>query len=155
MEETYEDTKARVVYAPGVSGESKVNVAMTQGSALSPLLFIAIVELISRKICTKDIHRKLLFADDLAVLADEEANLQEQLIEWKYMFSRHGLRVSLEKMEVMWVGHRRKELEIQFCLSGWSDMWGWRFASLNKKTPLGCGLDIGVGVQMNRVVYNG
>ena len=95
---------------PEVSGESKVNVGLTQGSALTPLLFIAAVELISRKICTKDILRKLLYAYSLAVVADGEANLLEQLIEWKDIFSRHGLRVRLEKTEVMWVGHRRKEL---------------------------------------------
>ena len=51
------------VCGPGVSGESKVNVGLTQGSAWSPLLFIAMVKLISRKICTKDILRKLLYSD--------------------------------------------------------------------------------------------
>ena len=83
---------------------------MTQGSALTPLLFIAVVELISRKICIKVILQKLLYAGGLAVVADGEVNLQEQLIEWKDIFSRHGLRVRLVKTEVMWVGFRRKEL---------------------------------------------
>ena len=40
-----------------------MNVGLTQGSALIPLLFIAVVKLISRKICTKDILRKLLYSD--------------------------------------------------------------------------------------------
>ena len=44
-EGTYEDTKSKVLCGPGVSGESKVNGGLTQGSALSPLLFIAVVEL--------------------------------------------------------------------------------------------------------------
>ena len=39
------DTKSREL-----SGESNVNVGLTQGSALVPLLFVAVVELISRKI---------------------------------------------------------------------------------------------------------
>ena len=47
VEGTYEDTKSRVLCRPRLSGESKVNVGLTQGSALSPLLFIAVVKLIS------------------------------------------------------------------------------------------------------------
>ena len=110
VERTYEDTKSRVLCGPGVLGESKVNVGLIQGSALISLLFIAVVELISRKICRKDILRKLLYAYGLAVLADGESNLQDLLIEWKDIVSRHGLRVCLVKTEVMWVGFRRKEL---------------------------------------------
>ncbi|KAK2144649.1 hypothetical protein NP493_4157g00014 [Ridgeia piscesae] len=89
VEGTYGDTKIRVLCGPGVSGESKINVGLTQGSALISLLFIAVVQLTSRKICAKDI---LLYAYCLAVVADGEANLQERLIEWKDIFSRHGLR---------------------------------------------------------------
>ena len=80
------------------------------GERLDPIVVIAVVELISRKICIKVVLQKLLYAGGLAVVADGEANLQEQLIEWKDIFSRHGLRVRLVKTEVMWVGFRRKEL---------------------------------------------
>ncbi len=59
---------------------------------MTQLLFIAVVELISRKICIKVILQKLLYAAGLAVVADVEANFQEQSIEWKYMFSRHGAK---------------------------------------------------------------
>ena len=38
---------------------------------------------------TKDIISKLLCGDDLTVVVDGEADLQEQLIEWKDMFSTH------------------------------------------------------------------
>ena len=54
------DTKSRELCGPGVSRESKVNVGLTQGSALSPLLFIAVVELISRKICIKVVLQKTI-----------------------------------------------------------------------------------------------
>ena len=36
------------------------------------------------------------------MVEDWEANLQKQLIEWKDIFSRDGLRVRLVKTEVMW-----------------------------------------------------
>ena len=61
---------------PGISEEFRVDVGMRQGCALSPLLFIAVVEVISRKVSTWDILRKLLYADDLAVVAKSEADFQ-------------------------------------------------------------------------------
>ena len=61
---TYEETKGRVVCGPGISEEFRVDVGLRQGSAVSPLLFIAVVEVISRKVSTRDILRKLLYADE-------------------------------------------------------------------------------------------
>ena len=61
------------------------------GERFDPIFFNA-VELISRQICTKDILQKLLYAYGLSVVADGEATLQEQVTEWKDIFSRHGLR---------------------------------------------------------------
>ena len=37
-------------------------------------------------------------------------------------------------------------------LPGWSDMWGWQFASLNKEKTLVCGLDAGEHVQINQLI---
>ena len=55
VEGTYEEMQDRVVYGPGLSDEFRVVVGLRQGSALSPLLFIAVVEVISRKASTRDI----------------------------------------------------------------------------------------------------
>ena len=46
------------------------------------------VDLRSRKIGTKDILWKLLYADGLAIVAGGEAVIEKQLIEWKDMFIR-------------------------------------------------------------------
>ena len=86
----------------------------------------------------------------MAVVANGEANVQEQLIQWKDIFSRLGLRVSFEKTEVMWVGHRRKELKIHldgkklkqrdsFVHLG-GEMCGDGNSPVSaRKKPLGCG----------------
>ena len=108
----YERTKGRVVVGSGLSEEFLVNIGLRQGSALSPLLFIMVMEIISRKISTKDILRKIMYADDLAIIAESKQDLQEVLEEWKGVFEKHGLRMNLEKTEVMWVGHQREELNI-------------------------------------------
>ena len=79
------------------------------GSALSPLLFIATMELINRK---KEILRKLLYADELTIVADGEPDLQKTAPLVERSGQQTCLRVSLEKMEVMCVGQRRKVLKI-------------------------------------------
>ena len=55
----------------------------------------------------------MMYADDLAIIAESKQELQEVLEEWKGVYKKHGLRMSLEKTEVMWVGHQREELNIR------------------------------------------
>ena len=69
-----------------------MDVGLRQGSVLSPLLFTTVVEVVSRTASTRDILCKLLYTDDLAVVADTKADLQNWMVEWKEMFGRHGLR---------------------------------------------------------------
>ena len=50
---------------------------------------------------------------DLAMMAESKQELQEVLVEWKGVFKKHGLRMSREKTEMMWVGHQREGLTIR------------------------------------------
>ena len=43
-------TKGRVLVGPGMSEEWRVSVGLRQGNALSPLMFIMVMELVSRKV---------------------------------------------------------------------------------------------------------
>ena len=113
VEAMYENTKARVVVGSGMSNEFQVNIGLRQGSALSPLLFILVMELISRKISTTDALRKIMYADDLVIVAEHREELQGALEEWNDMFKKHGLKMNLDKTEVMWVGKQREELNIR------------------------------------------
>ena len=51
----------------------------------------------------KDVLRKEMYANDLAMIADKKQELQEVLEEWKGVFKKHGPIMSWEKTEVMWV----------------------------------------------------
>ena len=60
IEAMHENTKGRVVVGSGMSNEVQVNIGLRQGSALSQLLFILVMERISRKLNTKDALRKIM-----------------------------------------------------------------------------------------------
>ena len=64
-----------------------LKIGLRQGSVLSPLLFIAVMDLISRKTVVKDAMKKLLYADDLALVANGKQELQETLEEWNRLLS--------------------------------------------------------------------
>ena len=79
---------------------------------LSPLLFIAVRDLISRKRVVKDARKKLLYADGLALVANGKQELQEIMEEWNGLFTRKGLKLNLKKTEVLHIGHQKEELAI-------------------------------------------
>ena len=80
---------------------------------LSPLLFTAVLDLISRKMVVKDAMKKLLYADDLTLVANGKQELHETMEEWNGLFTRHGLKINLEKTELLHICHQREELDIE------------------------------------------
>ena len=113
IEGTYEKTTARVVVGEGALEEFDVKIGLRQGSVLSLLLFVAVLELICKKTVVKDAMKKLLNADDLALVANGKHELHETLEEWNGLFTRHGLTINVEKTEVLHIGHQREELDIE------------------------------------------
>ena len=83
-------TVARTVY--GNSKSFEVKVGMHQGSALSPLLFVIVMEAISREFRVA-LPWELLYADDLAVIAEIEQELIKRLNEWKDNMESKGMRL--------------------------------------------------------------
>ena len=87
----------------GKNGESdyfEVTVGLHQGSVLSPLLFIIVMEAIS-KTFRGGLPLELLYADDLALAADSRDHLVEKLQMWKDGLEDKGLRVNVDKTKVM------------------------------------------------------
>ena len=65
------------------------------------------------KAMVKDAMKKLLYADDLVLVANDKQELQETMEEWNGLFTRHGLKLNLEKTEALHIGHQREELDIE------------------------------------------
>ena len=80
---------------------------------LCPLLFTAVLDLISRKMVVKDAMKKLLYADDLTLVANGKQELHETMEEWNGLFTRHGLKINLAKTELLHICHQREELDIE------------------------------------------
>ena len=70
----------RTVY--GNSNGFEVKVGMHQGSALCPLLFVMVMEALSREFRVA-LPWELLYADDLVVIAETEEDLIKRLNEWR------------------------------------------------------------------------
>jgi len=98
-------TVVRTVY--GNSKGFEIKVGMHQGSALSPLLFVIVMEAISREFRVA-LPWELVYADDMAVIAETEEELIKRLNEWKDNVKSKGMRVSMNKTKVMISGERQK-----------------------------------------------
>ena len=107
----------------GLSEEFKLNIGLRQGN--DPLLFIMVVALISRKFSKKDVLRKGMYANDLAMIADKKQELQEVLQEWKGVFKKEGPIMSREKTEEMWVCHQREDLNISLDIKEFNQVDGF------------------------------
>merc|ERR1712239_20413 len=90
----YNNARSKVRIGSECSEEFGVGVH--QGSVLSPLLFIIVLEALSKD------HRigvpwELLFADDLVIVDTSLERLIERVLEWKNGLESKGLRVSMLK----------------------------------------------------------
>ena len=96
----YADTATMVRLNGRVSGGFGVKVGVHQGSVLSPLLFIIVMEALSRTF-REGLPMELLYADDLVLTADSEELLIEKIKKWKAGMEDKGLRVNMGKTKVM------------------------------------------------------
>jgi hypothetical protein len=97
---TYFEAKTAVKVGHGVSEEFEVKVGVHQGSVLSPLLFIIVMQAVSKHVST-GLPWELLYADDLVLMAESEEELRQKLIDWKTAMEQKGLRVNIGKTKVM------------------------------------------------------
>jgi len=110
IQSMYYGTKTSVKLDGDVSDEFEVKVGVHQGSVLSPLLFIIVLEAISREFRV-GLPWELLYADDLALIADTEETLMEKISVWRDHMEAKGLRVNVGKTKVMHCVERSGQVE--------------------------------------------
>ena len=92
----YANARSRVRVGEGYSEEFEVKVGVHQGSVLSPLLFIIVLEALSRE------FRSGVPWEDLYAESLEEC--VRRLLTWKEAIEKKGLRVNAGKTKIMICG---------------------------------------------------
>ena len=99
----YANARSRVRVGEGYSEEFEVKVGVHQGSVLSPLLFIIVLEALSREF-RSGVPWEDLYADDLVIIAESLEECVRRLLTWKEAMEKKGLRVNAGKTKIMICG---------------------------------------------------
>jgi len=103
----YEGAQTVVRTTEGDSKAFIVKVGLHQGSILSPLLFVIVMEIISREL-QAGLPLELLYADDLILIAESEESLCDKIVKWKSRLEAKGLKMNTGKTKVMF-SHSMKD----------------------------------------------
>ena len=92
----YANARRQVPVGEGFSKEFEVKVGVQQGSILSPLLFIIVLEALSHEF-RAGVSWEDLYADDPVIIADSLEECVRRLLVWKEAMEKKGLRVMQER----------------------------------------------------------
>ena len=85
----YANARSRVRVGEGYSEEFEVKVGVHQGSVLSPLLFIIVLEALSREF-RSGVPWEDLYADDFVIIAESLEECVRRLLTWKEAMEKKG-----------------------------------------------------------------
>ena len=89
MQGMYANKRSHVRVGEGYSEEFKVKVGVHQGSVRSPLLFIIVLEALSREFCS-GFHWEDILADDLGIIAESLEECVRRLLIFKEAMEEKG-----------------------------------------------------------------
>ena len=100
VQSLYRGARSSVRIGDTYSEEFHVKVGVHQGSVLSPLLFIMVLEALSREFLT-GCPCELFYADDLVIMSKTLNELLEKLKTWKKGMEAKGLKANMTKTKLM------------------------------------------------------
>ena len=103
MQGMYANARRRVRVGEGYIEKFEVKVGVHQGSVLSPLLFIIVLEALSQEF-RSGVPWEDLYADDLVIIAELLEECVRRLLTWKEAMEKKGLRVNAGKTKIMICG---------------------------------------------------
>ncbi|VDO63835.1 unnamed protein product [Heligmosomoides polygyrus] len=96
----YSCPRSRVRAAAGTSMEFPIPVWVHQGSALSPLLFVVVMDAISRDLQITG-PWTLLYADDVMLACEDKTGLKRQAQAWCDRLASFGLKLNVKMTEYL------------------------------------------------------
>ncbi|KAK3520366.1 hypothetical protein QTP70_024045 [Hemibagrus guttatus] len=105
VQDMYERSRTVVRCAVGQTVEFKVEVGLHQGSALSPFLFVIVMDQLSEEV-RQESPWTMMFADDIVICSESREQVEENLERWRFALERRGMNVSPSKTEYMCVNER-------------------------------------------------
>ncbi|KAK3524373.1 hypothetical protein QTP70_028021, partial [Hemibagrus guttatus] len=105
VQDMYERSRTVVRCAVGQTEEFNVEVGLHQGSALSPFLFVIVMDQLSEEV-RQESPWTMMFADDIVICSESREQVEENLERWRFALERRGMKVSRSKTEYMCVNER-------------------------------------------------
>ena len=100
IQDMYRGCQTQVRSAAGESGSFNVDVGLHQGSALSPYLFLILMDVLTEGV-KKEVPESMMFADDIVLCGGREVDMTEYLDTWRKSLEERGMRVSRPKTQFM------------------------------------------------------
>ena len=100
VQDIYRGCRTVVRSAAGESNSVGVEVGLHQGSALSPYLFLLLMDVLTEDV-RKDVPGSMMFADDIVLCGDDETDMTEYLETWMRALEDRGMRISRPKPQFM------------------------------------------------------
>lgn len=104
----YVESRSRVKTLAGTSRDFGLRVGVHQGSALSLLLFITVMEE-ATKLARGDGLWELLYANDLELTAESREEVTDMFNRWKEGMEQRGLKINMEKTKLMMTRNEARE----------------------------------------------
>ena len=125
VQSMYANARSRVRVNGQLSDEFEVKVGVHQGSVLSPLLFILVLEALSREFRT-GVPWELLYADDLVIIANSLEELIARFKAWKDGMEQKRLKFNIPKAVFTISDTGLDVLKTPACTRAWyvARVWG-------------------------------
>ena len=96
----YEESETVVRCAIGTTESFKVTVGVHHGSALSPFLFVMIMDRLSDEV-RSELPWTMLLADNIMIFEETRGEMEQRLESWRYASERRRMKVIRSKTEYM------------------------------------------------------